>query len=234
MVEVTTGGPIAAIGPIVSLEDATYSQLVVQIADEIDDTTNEYNAQIQNAVFVAIRYCERYPYYFNQTRDVTFSTVDGQEFYDGDDHEQIPDLVRIEAVYSEDAQEQRTRLLRWRPQQMEIMADGSASRGEPYAFTYFDRKLRLYPIPSEAVYSIRLQLSPYRLAPISDPSESNAWTTEAFDMIKARSKYLIYKNIIKDATLALEALNDFRDQDEALRAETSRRNGTGTVQATSF
>lgn len=233
-IEVTTGGPIEAIGPVVNFDNANYSNLVGQIADEIDDTTNEYNAQIQSAIFSAIRYCERFPYYFNQTRDETFVTVDGQEFYDATDNARIPTLVRIEAAFSEDSQGQRTTLIRWRPEQMEQVADNSAARGEPYAFTYFARKIRLYPIPGATVYTIRLQLNPYRLTPITDPTESNAWTTEAFDMIKARSKYVLYKDILKDAALAAEALNDFNDQHQALVAETSRRNASGVIMATCF
>lgn len=234
VIQVTTGGPIDSIGPLVPNTTPSFSNLVAQIADDIDDTTSEYTSQIQASVFEAIRFCEREIYYFNQTRDVTFTTVENRQFYDAADNAQIPRLGGLTAAWSEDAQGQRTTLLRWRQQDLESLSDNSAAKGEPYAFTYYDQKIRLYPIPGETVFTIRLQLTPYRLAPISDPSESNAWTIEAFDMLRARAKYSLYKNILKDANLAAEALNDYNEQHLALKAETSRRNGTGVIVATAF
>lgn len=53
-------------------------------------------------------------------------------------------------------------------------------------------------------------------------------------MVKARAKYILYKDILKDAALAAEALNDYNDQHDALKAETSRRNATGCIRATAF
>lgn len=231
---VGTGGPISAFSPVVAPSASTFSDLIQQIADEIDDTTGEYAAQIQNSIFQAIRFCEREVYYFNETRDVTFPTIEGQEWYDGADNSNIPTLARIVMAYCEQSDGQRSYMNRWTPEEMETLSDNSASRGEPYAWTYFGQRLRLYPIPSATAYTIRLQLGPYRLATMTDSSDSNAWITEAFDMIKARSKYTLYKDILKDAALAAEALNDYEDQHSALKAETSRRNGRGVIRATCF
>ena len=231
---VETSGPVDSIPSVISSGASTFSNLVGQIADEIDDQTGEYSAAIQNAIFQSIRYCERQVYYFNETRDVTFPTIDNREWYDGTDNPNIPTLVRIVEAYCERSDGDRTLLRRVQPQDIEIVADNSASRGEPYSWTYFDRKVRIYPIPDGTQYTIRLQLGPYRLAPITDPDQSNAWTTEAFDMIKARSKYVLDKDILKDATLTAEALSDYNDQHAALKAETSSRNGTGRIVATCF
>jgi hypothetical protein len=65
-------------------------------------------------------------------------------------------------------------------------------------------------------------------------TDENAWLNEAYDMIKARAKYIIYKNTLKDAALAAEALNDYTDQETSLKSETTSRNATGYVQATGF
>lgn len=231
---VTTGGPIDSIPSTIAPTASTFSNLVLQIADEIDDTTGEYAGQIQNACFQAIRWCEREVYYFNETRDVFFAANDGQDWYDGNDNPNIPTLIRITAAYCERPDGRRTQIRRVMPDELEHLADSSASRGEPSAFTYFGQRVRLYPIPDDAGYTIRLQLGPYRLTTISSESDSNVWTTEAFDMVKARAKYIIYKDILKDATLAAEALNDYTEQHNALKAETSRRNGRGVIVATSF
>lgn len=212
----------------------TFSDIKDAIADDIDDTVGEYSSQIATAVLAAIRYCERKTYYFNETRDVTFSTVNGQEWYDAADNANIPTLVRIVAAWTEDSAGQRDELVRMMPTDMEQLADSSGSRGEPYAFTYFGQRIRLYPIPDATAYTIRLQLGPYRLTPLSADSDTNAWLSEAYDLVKARAKYILAKDTLKDAVIAAEALNDFNDQDMALAGETASRNGTGVIRATEF
>lgn len=231
---VQTSGPNNTIPALLDAQDRTFYDMMTVIADEVDDTTGEYTAQIQNCIFAAIRFCERDVYYFNETRDVTFPTVAGQEWYDGDDNPNIPTLVRIVAAYSEDSQGQRAIIKRAMPEDIEIVSDNAASQGEPYCYTYFGQRLRLYPVPGDEVYTIRLQLGPYRLADIQTSTDSNAWFTEAFDLVKARAKYQLYKDYMKDADLASAAFNDFKEEQAALSAETSRRNGRGSIIATCF
>ncbi|TBG78618.1 hypothetical protein ELG76_04180 [Rhizobium leguminosarum] len=212
----------------------TFGDINAAIADDIDDTTGEYSAQISRAVLAAIRYCERNTYYFNETRDVTFPTVQGQEWYDAADNANIPTLVHIVDAWSEDANGDRDPLRRATPQEMELLSDNSASIGEPYAYTYFGQRIRIYPIPAATSYTIRLQLGPYRLTPLSGDTDTNAWLSEAYDMVKARAKYILAKDTLKDAIVAAEALNDYRDQDMALAGETTSRNARGYVCATDF
>lgn len=212
----------------------TLADLQADIADDIDDTTGEYGAQIVTAIQAAQRFCERKTFYFNETRDETFTTVADQEWYDDSDNANISTLVRIQALYSEDSAGQRTMLIRVSPEEIETLSDNSAASGEPYLWTYFDQKIRLYPIPGSTDYTIRMQLGPYRLGTLSDDSDTNAWLTEAYDLIKARAKYILYKNTLKDPNLAAEALNDYNDQENALVAETTSRNGTGVICPTSF
>jgi len=213
---------------------ATLAQLKADIADSIDDTTGEYAPQIAKAITKAIRYCERETYYFNETRDITFPTVNGQDWYGVADNANIPTLVHIDMVYCEDASGERDQILRYRPADIELLADNSASRGEPYAYAYFGQRIRIYPIPDATPYIIRLQLAPYRLAALTADNQSNAWTTEAEDMIFARAKYILAKDTLKDVSVATEALNDYMDQASALKAETSKRNGTGKIIPTCF
>ena len=212
----------------------TLADLTADIADDVDDTTGEYGAAILKAVQGAQRDCDRSTYYFNETRDQTFVTISGQEWYDETDNANIPTLVRIQALYSEDASGQRTELRREPAEVLEHLSDNSASSGEPYCWTYFNQKIRLYPIPGATVYTIRMQLGPYRLTVLADPDDTNAWLDEAYDLIKARAKYRLHKNTLKEPELAIEALNDWRDQDLLLAQETSSRKATGRIQATSF
>lgn len=213
---------------------ATYADLQNDIADDIDDTTGEYSAAIKKAILGAIRYCERNTYYFNETRDITFSTVNGQEWYDSTANTNIPTLVHIENAWTEDASGQRSILSVSTETEIELLADNSAARGQPYCYAYFGQRIRLYPIPGATAYTVRLEVAPYRLTTLSAPTDTNAWLTEAYDLVKARAKYILAKNTLKDVNVATEAENDFNDQDTALAAETSARDGTGKIRATKF
>lgn len=234
VITVTTGGPVALSSPITAPVTPTFASICNDISDEIDDATGEYGPQIVSAVRAAIRWCERDTYYFNETRDITFPTVNGREWYDGTDNSNIPTLVNIDQAYREDANNVRYFLRHGTPDLIELLADNSAVRGEPYMYTYFGQRIRIYPIPDTQPFTIRLQVGPYRLAALASDTDTNAWLTEAYDMIKAYAKYYIYKNIIKDAALAAEALNDYTVQADALAKETGARNGTGYITPTSF
>ncbi len=233
-ITVQTGGPNSTIPSLLEPQDSTFYDMLTVIADEVDDTTGEYLNQIQTCIFKAIRVCEREPYYFNETRDVTFATVDGQEWYDGRDNPDIPTLVRIVEAYSEDETGQRLIMTRLMPDELEALSRSVTSRGQPTSYTYFGQRIRLYPIPGDDSRIIRLQLGPYRLAPIQSANDSNVWFTEAFDMVKARAKFELYRNYIQDEALATAALDDYREQDGLLKSETSRRNGRGRIIATAF
>ncbi len=211
---------------------ATFGDLKAEISDDIDDPNNEYGSQIASAVLAAIRYCERTQFYFNETREKTFNTVIGQQWYDKDDLADIATLIRIQRAYVT-VNGDTTDLLLISPDEIEVLSDNTAATGEPYGYCVFGQRLRLYPIPNGA-YQVRLQLAPYRLAmPVAD-GDQTVWTTEAYDMIKARAKYILAKNTLKDAAIAAEALNDYQDQFQALKAETSSRLGTGRILPTSF
>lgn len=211
----------------------TYPQLIADIARDIDDTTGEYTVDIQRAIAAAIRYCERETYYFNETRDVTFSTIAGQQWYGAAAHEQIPRLVHIQAAYHEDHTGNVSDLHREVPQVLERLSDRNIAKGEPVAYTYFGQRLRLYPMPDGA-YNIRLQLGAYRLAPLTSFEIPNAWVTEAYDLIKARAKYILAKDTLKDPQVATEALRDYQDQHRSLKRETTSRSSLGLVRATTF
>lgn len=209
----------------------TFSDIKSAIADDLDDTSGEYAAQISAAVIGAIRYCERAKYYFNQTRDKTFTTESGRDIYDGNDLPDVATLVQAQEVLIE-AGGQALPLDKITAEDMEVLA-GTATAGQPTRYSYFAQQMRLFPTP-DATYTIRLQLSPYRLVPLANEGDTNAWLSEAYDLVKARAKYILHKDTLKDANLAAEALNDYNDQHGALRKETDLRNGTGFVRPTDF
>lgn len=204
----------------------TRADLEAAIADDIDDTEGEYAPQIVTAIQAAQRFCERDNYYFNETRDETFATVADQEWYGEVDNANIPSLVRVHALYIDDE------LCRVTPEALELRALAGTT-GKPTDWTYFEQKIRLFPKP-DAAYTVRMQIGPYRLGLLADSTSTNAWLTEAYDLLKARAKYILQKDTLKDAAMAIEALNDFKDQQNSLFGETALRTGTGFVVPSQF
>jgi len=210
------------------------NDMITAIADELDDRHDEYRLPIQRAIFAALRFCAREPFYFNQTRDVVFNTVAGQAWYDATHHSSIGNLAGLDAVICQRGSSGQAWLLtRENPKKLEIF-DQSGVGGRPQKFCYFGQKLRLYPRPNDDGYQIRLQLNPQRFEEITDANQDHVWFIEAGDLIFARAKYELYKNIIKDAVSAAASLTDFHEQLQVLREETSRRRGRGLVNSTLF
>lgn len=229
---VNTSGPNNSIPALLAAQDRNFFDMMVVIADEIDDTHGEYMPQIQNCIFAAIRFCQREIYYFNESNDVTFATLAGREWYDGRDNAHIATLIRIRSAWCESGR-QRFPLNRCTAMDYELLPGRPDASGMPAHYCYFGQRLRLQPIPDRS-YLIRLQVGPFRLADIQTSTDSNAWFTEAFDMVKARAKYQLYKDFLKDAALAAAALADFNEEQQALAAETSRRNGHGRIRPMEF
>lgn len=233
VITVNTSGPLNSIASIPSPDLGTMERLVQLVADEIDDTQNEYLVQIQEAIFSAIRFCEREPFYFNKSREVTFSTVVGKEFYGKEDNVNISTLSGLQAVFLIRGSGDAEKLRRIPTEDIEILSSRGSSGGVPTAYCYYSQQLRLYPIP-QTKYTIRLQISPIKLEVIKDANQLSPWFLEGFDLIKARVKYEIYKNILKDSDGAMTALNDFNEIFRALKIETSRRESNGKIFPTFF
>ncbi|WP_150214929.1 hypothetical protein [Candidatus Tokpelaia sp.] len=229
---VTTGGPMDNMAILSRGETLTYRDMVDQISDELDDTNDTYLPQIQNAVLAAIRFCAREPFYFNRNREAVLATKPGYSCYDARDNATLAAFGSIHAVYCE-ADGQIFALKREPAEDLELLAGSNVMMGLPCLYGFFGQKLCLYPVPDK-IYTIRLLLNPAALPAIKSAAEASPWFTEAFDLIKARAKYDIYKDILKDAPLAAAAFNDFREQWAALQAETSRRAGAGRLRATQF
>ncbi|ENN93796.1 hypothetical protein [Bartonella bovis] len=225
-----TGGPIEIKGEIIP-HDHNFVQMVGDIQDEIDDQTNEYVDQIQNAIFSAIRFCERFPFYFNESREVFLTTLQGKNRYGDEAHPSISGAIQIIDAYIDGNNHSKSKLLRVDP--MEIEGLDEAAHGLPTRYAYFAQKLVFYPTPDD-VYSIRLILDPIRVKTIENARQACVWFLEAYELIKTRAKYELYANIIKEPQMATTALAMFQEQLSVLQIETSRRKNFAQIQHTDF
>src|SRR5690606_40515951 len=103
---------------------ATKALLKQRIQDDLDRT--DITTQISSAIDDAIKFYQQRRFFFNENRDTTFATVNGQDFYDSDDDANIPKFYKLDGVFCSDAQGQVHDLTQVSPVELEILNDNSA------------------------------------------------------------------------------------------------------------
>lgn len=211
----------------------TLGDMKSHLADDIDDTSSTYATQIGRAITRAIEHYKKTRFAFNESRDLTFSTVVGQTIYSASDDADIPLVVKADALFHTDAYGQVTQMRRVSPQELELLDDNSAASGEPYCWSYYNKTVRIYPKP-DAVYTMRF-LAWFRYdAPATDAEADNPWTNEAYDLIKARALYNLAAYTLHDEALAARARLAEMEAEGALIGEANAKNGTGLIVPTCF
>src|SRR6185312_677208 len=124
---------------------------------------------------------------------------------------------------------------------LEDIAVSSTSYGLPIDWAYYAETLRFYPIP-DAAYSVTL-MRYQRFTNLSANTDANAWTQDAFDLIKSEAKLILAREVINDDALAQRMVRAIYGDPEvpgsrgylaALKAEGSRRESRGRIRPTSF
>lgn len=211
---------------------ATYLTMQTRIADELDRA--DLTSQIKLAILSAVLFYERKRFYFSET-SFTFSTVAGQEYYTTSDNAAIATAVNIERLVGTYAGLRVPLTKRSFDYLNEISIVPTTSRARPMDWAYRAEQIRLYPVP-DAVYTITAYDIP-RLTALSADSDSNAWTTDAEELIRLHAKVDLIDNIIRGPEMAEErAILVAREREvlAALYSETASREATGMVQPTEF
>lgn len=209
---------------------STLADLQAEIADDLDRT--DLTSQIASEITKAIRHYQRTRFYFNETRDETFTTVAAQASYGVDDAAFLPKIIEIDQMFVEDGGEpfelDQISPIEWQA----LTASGSAT-GRPDSWVYYNQKYCLYPIPNKA-YTIRPMCHIMVDAPASDTEEDNEWMNEAFDLIRARVCAMLGLRKLRDSELV--QLHQAAELSELNRiiAETASKVGTGFVTPTDF
>jgi len=120
---------------------------------------------------------------------------------------------------------------------MEPLFDGSAIGGQPYEFSYYNREIWLYPVPTD-VWTIRVIGLLKIAAPASDGETDNPWMTEAYELIRSTAKAYLAVHKLRDPDLAAmmgdENSGAIANALTDLGLETALRVGTGIVRSTPF
>ncbi|QEE09734.1 phage protein [Bartonella kosoyi] len=211
----------------------TFASMVALIQDEIDDTTAEYSLQIQDSIVTALRLCEREPFFFNERRKSTFKTQSEKTWYGREEGVFIESEKSLEDVFLVTKNATPTKLF-FKPVEVLHQQYGRHPElGTPFFYTTLDQKIGLFPTP-ESVEDVQLSYTPVYVSDEQLKEDDNPWLIYAFDLIKARAKYELYKNILKDPEYAAVSFRDFQEQLQALRIETSRRKGSLKIRPMNF
>lgn len=209
---------------------ATLADLKADIAS--DFARGDLTTEIAAAITRAIEYFQPTRFWFNETRDLTFNTVIGQARYTSADDADIPGIITLDATFITVGGQNRE--LDWvYPDDYELAVDSSASTGEPYCYTRLNETIGLYPLP-DAVYTIRLQCHYVVDAPTSDADAANLWIVNAYQLIRSRAAWEIASKKVRDYDFARLMAGEVDYELNRLNGQTSKRLGTGQIQATSF
>jgi hypothetical protein len=174
----------------------TLAIMKARIAEELrrDDLTGD----IADAISSAIGAYQNRRFYFNETRSITFTTVESQDIYTSSDDADIANIIKFDYVFI---------LIGGHPYQLQPMKPAdmesanmstSFSVGQPAYFSFYNESIRLYPIPAEDGWTVRIGAQVLIPEPSADAETGNAWMVKAERLIRSRAKMELYTHVIKD------------------------------------
>lgn len=195
----------------------TYVVMQQRIADEL--SRSDLTSQIKLAIQTAIKHYERKRFYFNQKTTGTFTTQANREYYGASFFSDVENVIEIDSMYLEFSNS-RLPVVPVPFEQIE-RAQSGVVLGIPEFFSYYAQKIRLYPMPSEAL-TVWLAYH-YRLTALSADADTNAWMTDAEELIRQRAKRTIYLDVLRDRDGAESCAILEKEAYDGLKSETRRR-----------
>jgi hypothetical protein len=218
---------------------ATYGDMANRIADELGGRTELLSpssglsqSPIQLAILDAISNYEDERFYFNEYRTTSaFSTVAGQEFYTSSDWADIATIQHIDKLSvlisgNRFFMEPRTE------QYLEDISMNASWRGQPVDYSYYNSRLRFYPIP-DAAYPVNV-LGTKKFTALSATGDTNVWTTEAEQLIRLTAKETLYRDTIQQPDKAAMMGEAADKQFTYLKGSTFKKVATLRFTPTSF
>jgi len=179
----------------------TLGDMKDRIADEL--ARFDLTSQIANAINDAVSAYEDERFFFNETRAITFSSVSGQEFYDGSDNTLLDALQKIDYIilYMNNTP---FKLRAEVPSIMELNSQNGLLQGPPLSYCYYAQSIRFYPVPNNDTWTFRVGASIKIAAPASDIEVGNPWMmrTGAERLIRSRAKLELSLHVLKDEEMA--------------------------------
>ncbi len=207
-----------------------YGTMQNRIADELggrgdllSNSANMTSTPIQLAIQDAIGYYTNDRFWFNELRQASaFSTVLNQEFYTSSDWSAIPNLWHIDKL-SILVGNNRYYMVGRTEQYIEDMAMSTTNNGVPIDYSYYNKRLRFYPIPN-AAYPVNF-LGTQQFTELSATTDTNAWMSDGEQLIRTTAEWFLLRDTIKDDVGAL------RMEKASMSAFSSLKGGTFTRMA---
>jgi hypothetical protein len=202
---------------------ATYLEMQTRIAGEINRTN--LTAEIKKAILSAVNYYEKRRWWWNEFV-ASFSTVAYMESVSlpSTATTGLAELLRLDITQgSSRYQLQHIEQDEYHDRQLNDMT------GIPTAYTIWQDNIFLSPTPNAVYTGIASYIG--TLATLNLDADTNAWTTEAEELIRLHAKKDLYANKIHDMAMAkdMQALEDsvlYR-----LESLNTRRTTTGRLKA---
>lgn|SRR5215510_12331994 len=217
----------------------TFLVMQTRIADEL--VRDDLASQTRNAINDAIKTWEGIRLTFNERRYL-INTVADTEYYD---------LTNTAVLFFEDGSSVGTGGTLLEIDDIRITVNSSwyslsprtdawfsrnsgpaaAYTGQPDSYGVFGNILRLFPIP-DAVYPLSLaglgRLSP---VPLSADADTNPWMVEGETLIRQQAKYILYRDLLRDAEGKANAAEGVQEAQYHLERKYAGRGYTGRQKA---
>lgn len=196
---------------------ATLGDLKARVKDEL--LKRNLDTQIAQHIARAIEHFAGRRYWFNTGRMVgTAVSPDGEGYVPLPTGTRLIDEIRIGGTVLDPADP--AHLDEW-------LANSPASALEPFNYAVAGDRLRLYPSPMGPVEIV--VVGTFDLPALTTDASSNAWTNEAVDLIDARTRVTMYRDVLRDMDGMALAKDAQREAETDLNMKTIRRLGTGRV-----
>lgn len=199
----------------------TRGEVIAQILSEIARNDTSITSFVTQEVLNAVNYYETQRFWFNELR--SSFTASSTIYYPLATVAPLliePDVLTVTISGS------RYDLERESFETLEHI-DTTGETGYPSRYAIFNQQIRLYPKPN-AVYQIDIA-GQFKLATLSADADTNAWTTDAADLIIARAEKQLYARRFQDFDAAL-ALDRVEMQAlERLNERTNKTLGSGKI-----
>lgn len=207
---------------------ATLSDLKTRVQTELnrDDLADDLADSLTLSIQQSIDFYAPSRFWFNEARTTSTMTI-------GDEYTNLPtDFRYLDKVFLVVGNVRYRMVMR---QMTDIEALYTTPiRGQPTDFAVFGAQIRTWPTANSAYTLIWEYVKDVTALDYNDPSSSNYWTTQGYDLITARTKIYLLRDYLSametDPRLML-ANEQERSAYDRLKGETNRRISTGRIKA---
>jgi len=176
---------------------------------------------IITAIRRAVKYYERRPFYFNEgTTSASLTTSSSQASYN------VPDDFVSDINLMVNYNGHRYPLEK-KPHQWIESIDVSSIYGQPSYYSIYGEQIHYYPVPNQS-HTVSLTYIK-RLATLSASTDTNAFLTQAEDLIEARAMWWVASRKMRNLNLAQSFKVDENEALGAVVSETEQRALSGKV-----